>query len=238
MLIRVVDLETTGFEPPEAAVCEIGFCDLVRDDDAWLVGLPAHLLVNPGRPIPPETSAVHHIIDFDVREAPGFEEAARAVFYDEERYQALRVVLVAHNAKFERQFLTPEVTGPVEWVCTYKCALRIWPEAPAHNNGTLRYWLRPQGLDRTRADPAHRAGPDAYVTAHLLREMLKEATLEELVAWSAQPALLIRCNFGKHRGTPWSEVPSDYLRWCAGQKMDEDVAFTVEQELARRARAR
>lgn len=233
MLIRVVDLETCGFEPP-AGVCEIGFCDLVNDGDEWIVGRPANLLVDPGMPIPPETSAVHHIVDEDVAGAPDFAAAARAVFFDEERHQAQRVILVAHNAKFERQWLTPEVTGDVQWICSYRCALRGWPDAPAHNNGTLRYWLRPAGLDRRLADPAHRAGPDAYVTAMILREMLAHESLDTLIGWSAEPALLVHCTFGKHRGTLWRDVPADYLRWAAGQQMDEDVAHTVRHELKRR----
>ena len=235
MLIRVVDLETCGFEPP-AGICEIGFCDLVQGEEGgWIVGSPANLLVDPGHPIPPETSAVHHIVDEDVRGAPDFTEAARAVFFDEERFQAPRVVLVAHNARFERQWLTPEVTGAADWICTYKVALRLWPDAPAHNNGTLRYWLKPAGLRWHRADPAHRAGPDAYVTAFILREALAKATIDQMVAWTAEPALLIRCGFGKHRGVLWRDVPTDYLRWCSGQQMDEDVAFTVRSEMRRRA---
>lgn len=84
MLIRVVDLETCGLEPP-AGICEIGFCDLVKDGQEWIVGRPANLLVDPGMPIPPETSAVHHIVDEDVAGAPDFAAAARVVFFDEER---------------------------------------------------------------------------------------------------------------------------------------------------------
>ena len=49
-----------------------------------------------------------------------------------------------------------------------------------------------------------------------------------------EPALLARCTFGKHRNTLWRDVPSDYLRWAAGQQMDEDVAHTVRHELKRR----
>lgn len=236
MLIRVVDLETCGFEPP-AGICEIGFCDLVRDAEGWHVGLPGNLLVDPGCPIPPETSAVHHITDADVVGAPTFAEAVRSALFEEAWLQAPHVVLVAHNARFERQWLTSEVTGEVHWICTYKSALRIWPEAPAHNNGALRYWLNPAGLERELAQPAHRAGPDAYVTAFLLRELLARTTLDDLVLISAQPALQIRCAFGKHRGMLWSEVPFDYLMWCARQDMDEDVAFTVKTEIRRRTEA-
>ncbi|KQO57583.1 hypothetical protein ASF24_17110 [Methylobacterium sp. Leaf86] len=74
------------------------------------------------------------------------------------------------------------------------------------------------------------------MTAYILREMLKVAPLDDLVDISSQPALLPKCNFGKHRGTPWADVPSDYLRWASGQQMDEDVAFTVRHHLAERAK--
>ena len=123
MLIRVVDLETTGFEPP-AAVCELGWCDLFHFQEAWHISPAANLLVDPEHPIPPETSAVHHIVDADVAGAPNFSEASRAAFFDEDRMQTADFVLAAHNARFERQWLTPEVTGEASWICTYKCALR------------------------------------------------------------------------------------------------------------------
>lgn len=83
MLIRVLDLETTGFHPPEAGVCEIGWCDLVAErlDTAgeptgWWVHGPGWSYVDPGHPIPPETSAVHHIVDEDVRGAMLWPQAA------------------------------------------------------------------------------------------------------------------------------------------------------------------
>lgn len=234
MLIRVVDLETCGFEPP-AGVCEIGWCDLTHEDGSWVVGEPRALLVDPEQPIPPATSAVHHIVDADVAGQPNFAEAAREALFDETRMRAEHLVLVAHNARFERQWLTPEVTGEAHWVCTYKSALRLWPEAPDHKNGTLRYWRNPPGLQRALAEPAHRAGPDAYVTALVLREMLALARLDDLVLWSAGPALLPRCTFGKHRGEPWSNVPESYLVWVLRQQMDEDVLFTVQREIRLRA---
>lgn len=230
MLIRVVDLETTGFEPP-AGVCEIGWCDLIQDGESWTVGEPHGMLVDPEQPIPPQTSAVHHIVDADVAGQPNFALASREALFDEPRMRTDHLVLVAHNAKFERQWLTSEVTGEAHWICTYKAALRLWPDAPDHKNGTLRYWRNPPGLQRDLAEPAHRAGPDAYVTAMVLREMLALASLDDLMLWSTGPALLPRCTFGKHRGALWSEVPYDYLLWCSRQQMDEDVAFTVQREM-------
>jgi hypothetical protein len=53
--------------------------------------------------------------------------------------------------------------------------------------------LRPKGLDPTVANMAHRALPDAYVTALILRELLDSATVEGLTAWTREPVLLPRC---------------------------------------------
>lgn len=234
MLIRVIDLETTGFEPPTAGVCEIGWCDLILSDEGATIGAPSQTFVDPGHSIPAETSAIHHIIDADLAGARPFAEVSRDVFFAEEVLRQPVVLLAAHNAAFEQRFCVPEITGPAHWICTYKCALRAWPDAPAHNNGTLRYWLKPEGLDRGVAALSHRAGPDAYVTAFTLREMLKLHSAEQLVAWSLEPALLVRCGFGKHRGTAWADVPSDYLRWVTGQQMDEDVLHTAKHHLAAR----
>ena len=109
---------------------------------------------------------------------------------------------------------------------------RVWPEAPSHSNQALRYWLKPEGLDRKIASEAHRALPDAYVTAFTLRELLKRATFAELVAWSAEPALLPRVTFGKHKGAAWGAVPPDYLDWLLRQAdMNEDVKFTARKAL-------
>jgi exodeoxyribonuclease X len=239
VVIRVFDLETTGFTPDVAGVCEVAFVNLVsRGEDLagdatdWEVedGISSWL-TNPGHPIPPETSAIHHIVDEDVAAAPGFAMICNAIFLNP---GCEVVALGAHSAKFEQQWLTPDRVRHTQWICTYKCALRLFPDAPGHSNQALRYWLKPEGLDRSVANVAHRAGPDAYVTAFLLREMLKLATLDQLVEWSSQPALQVRCHIGQNRGKLWSEVDFGFLTWVANRDFDEDVLFTVKTEIRRR----
>lgn len=240
MRIRVIDIETTGFEPPEHAICEIGWCDVVSNgldlDEKpadWRVGAPQAIYVNPGRSIPPETSAIHHLIDDDVRHMPTIDKIGGHVFSD----PAIDA-FAAHNAKFERLFITDAMTGGKPWVCTYKCALRLWKDEPGHSNQVLRYSRKPEGLDRNIASVAHRAGPDAYVTAFHLRDMLNGgALLEHLVKRSDQPALLIKCHIGKERGKPWSEVDPGFLRWLLDKDFDEDVMFTARYWLDERAKA-
>lgn len=222
MKITVVDLETTGVTAADKVV-EIATCDLVDDD----VLLPWAVLVDPGIPIPPEISAIHHIIDGDVRGALPWSTALNLALAKAEP------ILAAHQSKFERMWLTDDAIGAGRsWICTYKGAIRIWPQAPSHSNQALRYWLKPKGLDREVASVAHRAGPDAYVTAFILRELLKYVTVEQLIEWSAEPALLPRITFGKHRGLAWAEAPRDYLQWVSKQDgMSEDAIHTAKHHL-------
>lgn len=227
--IRIIDLETTGIDPKDHRIIEIAAFDLLDSGD--IVHAGSHL-VNPGRDIPPEASAVHHLIAADLADAPPIGEVWPLYFG-----AGHPTILAAHNADFENSYIPAPQGG--HWICTYKAALRAWPEAVGHSNQCLRYWRGLDGMDgfdRSYASLAHRAGPDAYVTAWLLRELLKTASLQDLIAWSAEPKAYPRITFGKHRGAAWSEIPSDYLTWLRdGQhQMEADWRHGAKVELARR----
>ena len=229
--VRVIDLETTGSRPPAHAVCEIGWQDVVLSEGGrWIVSDDrGGQLVNPGRPIPPVTMAVHHIIDADVAAAPSWRDVAPGVLRPHEGALAL----AAHRAAFEQRFCTPQLSGGARWICTWKCALRLWPDSPGFSNQVLRYCRMPAGLDREIGLPVHRAMPDAYVTAHHLRDMLNAASLEQLVAWSDEPGLLPRVPAGPDRGRSWAELDAEILHRL-GKDRDEDIRFTAQTELRRR----
>lgn len=218
--IRCIDLETTGIPTEEDphAIVEIGWCDL--DDDG--VGIPDAVLCNPGRPVPHEAMAVHHITDDMVKDAAG-----TVAVLDTPDYFA------AHFADFERQFFEPDVP----FICTYKVALRVWPDAAQHNLQFLRYHL---GLPTigTLAMPPHRAAPDAYLCAVLLQRIMAEPgapSLIDMVRWSDGPALLPRVNFGKHYGSKWEDVPTDYLDWIVNKSdMDRDIKANARHHLKAR----
>ncbi len=227
--IRVIDFETTGTEPPAAEVCEVGICDVNIEDAridlpvTWLCGVAA---------MPPEVRAVHHISLSECEGQPRFE--AGQMFQLHGAVDAI----AAHNAEFETKFFN----SPVPVICTYKAALRVWPHAPAHNNGALRYWLEDQGLIAPQHDltqPAHRAGPDAYVTAHILLALFNAgATERDMIAWTNEPRLLPTCPIGKFRGKPWSEVEAGFLGWMLRQPtMEPDLKWNAEREIARRQRS-
>jgi exodeoxyribonuclease X len=229
-IVRVIDFETTGTPEDESAeVIELGRIDL--DLDTLTISNPWSALAQPNGPIPPVTKAVHHITEAMVAGAPRIGHLWRQFFEgcgDED-------ILAAHNAPFEKHFHHGNGRA---WIDTYKAALVVWPDAPGHGNQALRYWLDLDAEPDFRPElthPPHRALPDAYTTAFILRGLLREKTAEELVKISSYPALLPAMSFGKHRGTPFSDAPTDYLEWILDKSdMSSDVKFTAKYWLKKR----
>src|SRR6476661_4189209 len=136
MKIRVVDFETTDL-PPEGAICQVGQCDIMLDDDGRgppAIRLPSSMFVNPGKPITPAARGAHHIRDKDIESAPAVDVGLAQLMSGNGAPDAF----CAHNAVFERQLFS---TGNIPWICTRKVAMRLWPGSPNHQNQTLRYFL-------------------------------------------------------------------------------------------------
>lgn len=69
------DLETTGINILEDRIIELAAVKLMPDGER----ISKTIRVNPGMPIPPEATAVHHISDADVADLPPFRSYAKAV---------------------------------------------------------------------------------------------------------------------------------------------------------------
>ena len=245
-IIRCIDLETfeTG-DPPETDIVEVGWSDIGRppghpewvivERDSDFSGRMPYVskLCAPGRAISPESMAVHHITNEDVKGALQVEQVLEAAFY-----MPSETVFVAHYADHELKALGG--SRGFRWIDTWKVAIHLAPKAPSWSLRVLQYWLD-LDIDRKFALPAHRAGPDAYVCAALMLRMLAKLSVEEMVEISAGPIFLPRLGFGKHAKLPIEEVPTGYLDWMLKQRtpdggfeFDNNKIYTAQEELMRR----
>lgn len=244
LVLRVIDTETTGLDHVNDRVVEIAAVDVAWSaGGGWGYSPRGATLVNPDRPIPPETSAIHHIVDDDVRDAPYFAEIAEHFEREGAAYNELIEIdaFAAHNAAFDSAFCN-FIAAP--WLCTHRLALHLWPEAPKHSNQVLRYWL---GLDVTLPEGLypHRALADAIVTAKLLIRELEElerrnvfgellnVTPADLIAWSARPAELVWIPFRSRRGERWADADESFLLWVLDRDFEQDIHHTARRCLDR-----
>jgi exodeoxyribonuclease X len=228
----VVDVETTGFDPATDKVVEIGALWL---DSAGIVLDRYESLVNPGREIPPESSAVHHILDEDVIGSPPLDDCLAGI-----HSRAPYDVLVGHNfVDFDSKFVEPLVTVPM--LDTMRLAQRLWPDLGSHKNMSLAYGLKLVGGPRA-SRMAHSALFDCVATGRILMALLgdleakgKEPDIAKLGAWQMMPRLLRKVGFGKHAGTLWKDVPMDYLQWIVNKSgmTDPDILHTARTILGK-----
>ena len=186
-MIRVIDIETTGHRSRPRR----DHRDRQRRHGAGRRHHQRHGHAGaPGKPIPPGASAIHHIIDEDVKNAPPFARSSNA--------SGAPTIYVAHNCEFEHSFFAAQGIELGPWICTYKCALRVWPELDGHSNQELRYALgRATPFPALSAAPSPRIAPRSTwcVTAAIFEELIKRARWSELMQWSGEPALHTALSF-------------------------------------------
>ncbi|MDE0921477.1 exonuclease domain-containing protein [Aurantimonas coralicida] len=233
--VRVIDVETAGHRLEEDAVIEIGSIDV--DLATGAIGNPLQTLCDPaGVAINPHARKVHQISDAMLQGAPPFAEAVRPF--------ASAGLYAAQRASFDRSRL--RLTG--RWLCTYKLALRAFPQVRAHGLQSLVKYVP---LDLSEVRPMleglhpHRALYDAVCTAVLLRTIAAtlmprchdvDDFLERADRVSNEPALLARLRFGRHKGVALAEVPDAYLEWLLREPgMEADAVFTARHHLRLRS---
>jgi DNA polymerase-3 subunit epsilon len=172
--IAMLDTETTGRDGNVDRIVEIGVVIAVRGE----VTTRWSRLVNPGRPIPAETTAVHGITDADVKDAPAFADVAA------ELLEVLAgAIPAAYNASFDRSFILaeleragvrpasppPAMRREVDWVDPLVFARELHKQEESRALGEV---ARRLGIVH---ENAHRATDDAEAALGVLYAFGKDA---------------------------------------------------------------
>jgi exodeoxyribonuclease X len=225
--VLFLDTETTGPDPATADVCEIGavlasYSGFARTAQPLQEYLS---LIRPGEAIPPEASAVHHITNAMVRDAPTvrqIEPALRSLVESAD-------CLCAHNAPFDFLILgrlLPNTFRPMlepRILDSLRLARHIWPDVPSHALQALRYRF---DLGAENSGDPHRALFDAHLARELVEFVISSgrtgcADWAGLVEYARSPLEVSTFTFGKYRGSLVEDIvaqDADYVRWLLQQK--------------------
>jgi DNA polymerase-3 subunit epsilon len=171
--IAFIDTETTGRDAQADRLVEVGIVlglkGRVTDRQSWLI--------NPGRPIPKETSAIHGITDDQVANEKSFAEVAQEIV------DTLRnAIPAAYNAAFDRGFLLaeleragvrptdapPAMRRDVDWIDPLTFARELYKDQQSRSLGDMAARL---GIEMVRA---HRATDDAEAALQVLYTFAKD----------------------------------------------------------------
>lgn len=244
--ILFLDLETTGLDLAAAHIVEFAAMRYGWPLGDERPGLNLRL-IDPGVPIPPEASAVHHLVDADV-------EGCMTESQLGELLSALPVpgvggsAICGHNISL---YDLPIARARLGWppagvpvLDTDRLARHVWPDLPSYKLEVLayRFGLHPSdqfaslvARPRTcRSIGAHSAGYDCLMCVNLLRRIAAESgvdTLSGLAELSASPILVKKMRFGKHAGQLIADLPRDYIAWLLRQPWlqaeQPDLAYTL-----------
>ena len=234
----ILDTETTGADTSKDVPIEVALVRVCGDK----IEKPVSWLINPKRKIPPDASAVHHLTDEDVKNAPTLEEV-----YPEIIKYIDKSIILAHNADFDMAILSEIKNHP--YFCTLKFAKLLWQRSDTNNDGfpltsyqqqVLRYWL---GLTvDTMGLAPHRAAADILVTAKLFQAQVKyflecggDDDIEALTEFLSRPIEIIKMPSGKFFGQAISDIDIKYLEYRYNNEIkDPDLKASIKKELDRR----
>ena len=182
----LLDCETTGGRASRDRLTEIALIEIENGEvvDRW------QTLINPHIPIPPWITRLTGIHQAMLRDAPGFDEIADALFT---RLQGK--VIVAHNARFDFSFLKQSFARcglqlNSKTLCSVRLSRKLFPQYSRH------------GLDRIierlgiSIDDRHRAMADTEVILAFFRHISE--TLPDAEIKAACNELLRRPSLPSH----------------------------------------
>lgn len=226
-----LDCETTGLDSGEDRIIEIA---LARFNASTILDR-FETLIDPECPIPETSIAIHHINDEMVRGKPKIQEVLPHILSFIDAH-----ILVGHGIALDIAFLCAEAKRhrvpctlhELPYLDTLRLA-RLYGQSPINSLEMLRRHFN------ISDEGAHRAMNDVTVNIEVFKFLTKQfKTTEQIQERLKSPILLKAMPLGKYKGRPFSEIPMEYLQWASKQKFDQDLLFSLKNELKRRKRGK
>ena len=215
----IFDTETDGIAKDRMA-CDIG---LIEIDPVTLEEIGrAESLLNIGKPIPPEVTAIHGITDEMLVGQPTIEEWVQSVLGG--RIEG-EVALIGHRIDFDLPMFAP--IGDAAWTVDTLLLTQLFLDVTTANRklDTLKEALALPG-----GGQSHRAMADCMTCHQLLQYLmpLTGRTLEDIA--KTEIFMLHEMPWGKHEGTPLMQVPRKYRQWLMElDNLDRHLKYSLEQ---------
>lgn len=189
-------------------------------------------IINPGVPIDLGAMSVHNITEKMVKNAPPIKDSGAFKFMERQLADP-NVIVVGYNIGIDIEayknsaeiLITNRVIDMYKVVYRYHTYLKDDPLASYRLN-YLRYFIdindkllaEYKGLvdDAAVTGTAHSALFDALMTMMVCQHYMEFFSIDQMIMISAEPLLLKKLSFGKHKDKEFEEVAVtdyDYLKW-------------------------
>lgn len=222
-----VDCETTGLDVDGDAIIEVAAVIFTFDGviDRF------ETLIDPQRPIPAESTEIHHITDDMVKGKPKIKDVIADVLKFIGKHP-----IMGHGVKFDIDLLkraaerceVPCHIGKNTVIDTLRLA-RLYGESSINSLEKLREHFN------IAEEGAHRAMSDVVVNVEVFKRLTTQFnTTEAMLKRLEKPIQLRAMPLGKHKRRPFNEIPIQYLQWAANKDFDMDLLFSIRSEIKRR----
>jgi DNA polymerase III subunit epsilon len=221
------DLETTGLDPVHDRIIEIAIVKFTFD--TFLESFET--LIDPEKIISRESFEIHKISDDMVAGKPKIQDLLPEILKKLSGH-----VIIGHGIKLDLDFIiqackrydVPTMLTSCRYIDTLRLA-RLYGQSPTNSLEKLRMHFN------IADEGAHRAMNDVIVNIDVFKYLSQNfKTTESIFKRLENPISLKTMPLGKHKGRPFSEIPTEYLRWALGKDFDQDLVFSIKVELKKR----
>jgi len=219
-----LDIEATGLDSSNDRIVEIAIVKFTFNKvlDTFST------LIDPEIEIPKPSQSIHNISQDMVKGKPKIKDVLPDIlkFIDSH-------IIIGHGIKFDIDIIyaaTKRAQIPCKiYEATYIDTLRLarlYGESPSNSLSELSKHFN---ID---LEGAHRALNDVKANIEVFKRLsTKFTTTSQMLKRLEKPIAIKKMPLGKHKGRVFSEIPIEYLQWAAGKDFDQDLLFSIRQEI-------